>query len=420
MRVLLVGSGGREHALAASLARSPDLSALFIAPGNPGMAALGTLVPIPVTDIAGLATFAKDNAIDLVVPGPEAPLVAGLADACAEIGIPCAGPSRAAAQLEGSKTFTKEVCDAAGIPTARWERFTDAGAARTFVQRRGAPIVIKADGLAAGKGVVVAQTVAEAETAIDMMLTDGSFGDAGASVVIEECLMGPEISLFAFCAGTDCTLIGAARDHKRLGDGDTGPNTGGMGAISPPPGFDRAAQEHALDILVRPMLAEMAKRGTPFRGVIFAGAMLTDEGPKLIEYNVRFGDPEAETLLPRLTSDLLPALRDLAADTLGASPVSFSDDASISIILAARGYPDAPIKGGAISGIAEAEAVPGVRVFHAGTALDANGTLVAAGGRVLAVSATAPDAATARARAYEAAGRIVWSDAVYRRDIGGL
>lgn len=418
MRVLLVGSGGREHALAAALAKSPELTQLFIAPGNPGTAACGTNVAIAAGNVPALVDFARREKIDLVVPGPEAPLVAGLADACAAAGIPCAGPTQAAAALEGSKTFTKEVCDAAGIPTARWERFDDAAHAMAFVRRRGAPIVVKADGLAAGKGVVVAQSVAEAETAISDMMTSDMLGDAGKSVVIEECLVGEEVSLFAFCAGETAILIGAAQDHKRIGEGDTGPNTGGMGAVSPPAGFDRAAQEQALDILVRPMLVEMQRRGTPFQGVIFAGLMLTDAGPKLIEYNVRFGDPEAQALLLRLDTDLLPALVALARGSLADVRIGFSDDASAAIVLAARGYPGEPVKGGVIEGLDAAEAVPGVRVFQAGTARNAEGHLVAAGGRVLTVCATAPTLREAVARAYQGVAAIRWEDAVWRRDIG--
>ncbi|GBQ96918.1 phosphoribosylamine--glycine ligase [Acetobacter nitrogenifigens DSM 23921 = NBRC 105050] len=418
MRVLLIGSGGREHALAAALATSPALTRLYIAPGNPGTASLGENVAISASDVAALVAFAQTHAIDLVVPGPEAPLVVGLADACAEAGIACAGPTQAAAALEGSKTFTKEVCDAARIPTARWERFEDAERALEFVRRRGAPIVIKADGLAAGKGVVVAQTLGEAEAAIVDMMTSDKLGEAGRSVVIEECMVGEEVSLFAFCAGRDAVLIGAAQDHKRIGDGDTGPNTGGMGAVSPPSGFDREAQERALDLLVRPMLVEMERRGTPFCGVIFAGLMLTDEGPKLIEYNVRFGDPEAQALLIRLETDLLPALAALAKGSLEGVSISFSDAASAAIVLAARGYPGEPAHGGVIGGIERAEAVPGVRVFQAGTARDAEGRLIAVGGRVLTVCATAPGLREAIDRAYQGVAAIRWDEAVWRGDIG--
>lgn len=418
MRVLLVGSGGREHALAATLARSPHLTALFIAPGNPGTADLGINVPIGVENVPALITFAKEQQIDLVVPGPEAPLVAGLADACAKADLACAGPTQAAARLEGSKSFTKEICYAAGIPTAQGERFTTVADALTYVRERGAPIVVKADGLAAGKGVVVAQTIAEAEDAVQEMMTQGSMGDAGRSVVIEDCLVGEEVSLFAFCSGETATLIGAAQDHKRIGDNDTGPNTGGMGAVSPPRGFDRAAQEQALDIMVRPMLTEMARRGTPFRGVIFAGLMLTETGPQLIEYNVRFGDPEAQALLLRLTSDLLPALKALADGQLDATPITFSDQASISIVMAAKGYPAKPETGAVISGIADANALDGVTVFQAGTTENAERDLVVSGGRVLSVCAVGKTVKEARERAYAGVTAISWDGAQWRTDIG--
>ena len=418
MRVLLVGSGGREHALAAVLHRSPLLASLFIAPGNPGTASLGRNVAIAADDVPALVAFAQAERIDLVVPGPEAPLVAGLADACAAAGIACAGPTQAAARLEGSKSFTKEICDEAGIPTARWERFTDAASAHAFVRRRGAPIVVKADGLAAGKGVVVARDLAEAEAAIADMMEHAALGEAGASLVIEECLEGDEVSLFAFCDGTEAVLIGAAQDHKRIGEGDTGANTGGMGAISPPPGFGAEAQERALDLLVRPALAVLARRGTPFRGVIFAGLMLTAQGPKLIEYNVRFGDPEAQALLLRLQSDLLAALVAMCEGRLADAGLRFSDEAAIAVVLAGRGYPGKPAAGGAIAGIEAAEAIAGVRVFQAATALDAAGVLRGAGGRVLSVCATAASLADARDAAYAGIERIEWPDGVWRRDIG--
>ena len=419
MRVLLVGSGGREHALASAIAASPLLGALFVAPGNPGTAALGRNVAIAADDVAALLRFAQDEHIDMVVPGPEAPLVAGLADACAAAGIACAGPSRAAARLEGSKSFCKEICDAAGIATARWERFGDAEAALAFVRKRGAPIVIKADGLAAGKGVVVAATLAEAEAAIVAMLQEASLGAAGATLVIEECLEGDEVSLFAFCDGADAVLIGAAEDHKRIGEGDSGANTGGMGAVSPPLGFDRAAQERALDRLVRPALAELVRQGTPYRGVLFAGLMLTAQGPKLIEYNVRFGDPEAQALLVRLQSDLLAALAAMCDGRLAGCDLRFSDLASIAVVLAGRGYPGTPATGGAIAGLADAERIAGVRVFQAATTLDAAGVLRGAGGRVLTVCATAARLGDARDAAYAGIARIDWADAIWRRDIGG-
>ena len=413
MRVLLVGSGAREHALAAALADSPLLQRLFIAPGNPGTAAFGHNVPIEAGDVGALVEYARAQRIDLVLPGPEAPLVAGLADACAAAGIACAGPSAAAARLEGSKSFTKQVCEAAGIPTARWERFTDPHAASAFVRLRGAPIVVKADGLAGGKGVVVAATLAEAEAAIEALMQQPD-----AVVVIEECLDGEELSLFAFCDGAEAVLIGAAQDHKRIGEDDTGANTGGMGAISPPPGFDRAAQQRALDHFIRPALAEMLRRGTPFRGVLFAGLMRTAHGLRLIEYNVRFGDPEAQVLLMRQHSDLLPVLAAMCEGRLAGCEWQCSDDAAIAVVLAARGYPGSPATGGAIAGLEQAAQIAGVRIFQAGTCLDPAGILRGDGGRVLSVCAAAARLGDARDAAYAAIARIDWPDGIWRRDIG--
>ena len=409
MRVLLIGSGGREHALAWTLAASPLLTKLFVAPGNPGIAPLAELVPIGAGDIAALVAFARDNAIDLVVPGPEAPLVAGITDALAAVGIACCGPSAAAAQLEGSKAFTKELADAAGIPTARWERFTDAAEARDFASRRSPPVVIKADGLAAGKGVVVAQTEAEADAAIDRFIAAGP-------VVIEECLVGEEVSLFALCDGTDAVFLGTARDHKRVGEGDTGPNTGGMGAVSPAPGFDPAP---AMERIIRPALAEMARRGTPFRGVLFAGLMVTGHQAELIEFNVRFGDPECQALMARLQSDLLPALLAACEGELGSFELRFRPDAACAVVMAARGYPDAPEMGTVIAGLDRAAAVPGALVFHAGTDLRGE-QVVAAGGRVLTLCGVGPDAASARAAAYAAVDAVLWDGGFCRRDIGAV
>ncbi len=413
MRVLLVGSGGREHALAWALAASPLLAKLFVAPGNPGIAALAETTPIAAADLAALVAFARDNAVDLVVPGPEGPLVAGLTDAIAAAGIACCGPTAAAARLEGSKRFTKELADAAGIPTARWEQFTDAAEARDFVARRGAPLVVKADGLAAGKGVVVAIDEAEALAAVDAML-GGRFGDAGRRIIIEERLVGQEVSLFALCDGTDAVFLGAARDHKRVGEGDTGPNTGGMGAVSPVPGFDPLP---AMDLIIRPALAEMARRGTPFRGVLFAGLMLTDDGVKLIEFNVRFGDPECQAILPRLQSDLLPALLAACEGELGHFALRFHDLACCAVVMAATGYPDQPIDGGPIGGLDRAATVADTLVFHAGTRVE-SGRVVAAGGRVLTLVGTGRDAVSARAAAYRAVDALDWPGGFCRRDIG--
>ncbi len=336
MRVLVVGSGGREHALCWAIAASPLLTKLWCAPGNPGIAAVAECVDINVMDIEALVAFAQDNQVDLVVPGPEAPLVAGLTDAMDAASIPCCGPTAAAARIEGSKAFTKELADAADIPTARWERFDDAEAAREFVRRRGAPIVIKADGLAAGKGVTVAQTEAEALAAINAIMDDRIFGDSGASVVIEECLIGEEVSLFALCDGEDAVPLGSAQDHKRVGDGDTGPNTGGMGCYSPVPAFP-PHQEHAcFERFIKAALREMARRGTPFRGFLYAGLMLTDDGPKLIEFNCRFGDPECQVLLPKLRSDLLPALMAACDGELAHFDLRWHDRASVGVVVAER------------------------------------------------------------------------------------
>ncbi|MBV8915979.1 MAG: phosphoribosylamine--glycine ligase, partial [Acetobacteraceae bacterium] len=398
MRVLVVGSGGREHALAWAIAASPLTTKLWAAPGNPGTATVAENVHLQAEDLAGLVRFAREREIDLVVPGPEAPLVAGLADAMADAGIRCCGPTAAAARLEGSKAFAKEVCDAAGIPTAMWERFDDPAEAIEFVRRRGAPIVVKADGLAQGKGVTVAATEAEAEEAVRAAMEQLRFGASGASVVIEEFLKGQECSLFALCDGTDAVFLGLAQDHKRVGDGDVGPNTGGMGAFSPVPGLD---PEPLMAGFVRPVLHELAGRGTPFRGVLFAGLMLTASGPRLIEYNVRFGDPECQALLPRLRSDLLPGLIAACDGELGRFDLRWRDEACVAVVMAARGYPAAPYTGTVIDGLEAAAAVPGALVFQAGTRIE-EGHLLSAGGRVLTICGTGPDLNAARASAYAA------------------
>jgi phosphoribosylamine--glycine ligase len=417
MNVLVVGSGGREHALCWAISASPLLTKLYCAPGNPGIAAVAECVDIGVLDIATLVGFAQDNAIDLVVPGPEAPLVAGITDAMEAVGIACCGPSKAAAQLEGSKSFAKEIADSAGIPTALWERFEDAEAAREFVRRRGAPIVVKADGLAAGKGVVVAATADEALAAIDAMMDAKVFGAAGAAVVLEECLVGEEVSLLALCDGEHALLLGSAQDHKRVGDGDTGPNTGGMGAYSPVPGFPPRLEEACLETIIRPALAEMARLGMKFRGVLFAGLMLTDEGAKLIEFNVRFGDPECQVLLVRLKSDLLAALRAACDGELGDFDLRWSDQASVGVVMAARGYPEAPRSGSVIAGLEAAAALPGVSVFHAGTRAGPDGSIQAVGGRVLTICGSGSNVQAARARAYAGVDAVVWPDGFCRRDI---
>ena len=412
MRVLVVGGGGREHALCWAIAASPLLGTLYCAPGNPGIAAHAACVAIAATDIAALVAFAREQAIDLVVPGPEAPLAAGLADALGLEGIACCGPSAAAARLETSKSFCKEICDAAGIPTALWERFDDAAAARAFVRRRGAPIVVKADGLAAGKGVVVAGSVADAEAAIAAFMERRTLGEAGVSVVIEEALGGPEVSVFALCDGTHAIPFGAARDHKRVGEGDVGPMTGGMGAISPPPGWSTALDDAAMAQIVRPALAEMARRGTPFRGVLFAGLMRTTEGLKLIEFNARLGDPEAQCLLPRLRSDLLPALMAACDGELRSFDLRWKPEVAVAVVLASRGYPGA-IEPSPLPPLPEA----GARVFQGSTEWR-DGALMATGGRALSVVGTAVDEAGARAAAYAGVDAIGWAGGFCRRDIG--
>jgi phosphoribosylamine--glycine ligase len=416
MKVLLIGSGGREHALAWKLAQSPTLTRLYAAPGNPGIAEHAEILAVDISDHAAVVAACRANGIGFVVVGPEGPLVAGLADDLTAARIGVFGPSKAAAQLEGSKGFTKALCDEARIPTAAYRRFTSAGPARDYVRAMGAPIVVKADGLAAGKGVTVAATVDEAAAAINACF-GGAHGAAGAEVVVEEFLSGEEASFFALTDGVNVVALTTAQDHKRVGDGDTGPNTGGMGAYSPAPVMTDALIALTMDTIVRPTVAAMAKRGTPFRGVLYAGLMLTAEGPKLIEYNVRFGDPETQAMMLRLEGDLLALLLATAEGRLARVAPRWSDDAALTVVMAARGYPGPYAKGGAIAGIAAADALPGVKVFHAGTAL-AGGRLVAAGGRVLNVTARGATIREARGRAYAAVRAIDWADGFCRSDIG--
>ncbi|MBS0643535.1 MAG: phosphoribosylamine--glycine ligase [Proteobacteria bacterium] len=417
MNVLVIGSGGREHALCWAVAASPLLTKLWCAPGNPGIAQVATCVPIGALELPQLVTWAQENDIDLVIPGPEAPLVEGITDAMEAAGITCFGPSKAAAQLEGSKSFTKDIADAAGIPTALWERFDTSAEACNFIQRRGAPIVVKADGLAAGKGVVVCGTEDEAIAAVTAMMDEDVFGEAGRSVVIEECLTGPEVSLFALCDGEQALLLGSAQDHKRVGDGDTGPNTGGMGAYSPVPVFPPALEHACLEQIVKPALKQMAHRGTPFRGILFAGLMLTEHGPKLIEFNVRFGDPECQVLLLRLKSDLLAAIQAACDSELKNFDLRWHDHAALAVVMAARGYPEAPERGSVIRGLDKA-AGPGVEIFHAGTATGPDGELLAAGGRVLTICGTGATLQDAHNAAYGAVGKLIWPEGFCRRDIG--
>jgi phosphoribosylamine--glycine ligase len=417
MHVLLIGSGGREHAIAAALRRSPRLSRLTAAPGNAGIAELADRVSLDPEDHAAVVAFCQSNAVDLVVVGPEAPLVAGLVDDLAAAGIRAFGPSREASRLEGSKAFTKAICDEAGVPTAAWARFDDVDAALAHLAAVGAPIVVKADGLAAGKGVVVAETLADAQEAVRACFS-GAFGAAGAEVVIEAMLTGEEASFFALSDGTTVLPLAAAQDHKRAFDGDLGPNTGGMGAYSPTPVVDEAMAGRIMDEIVRPTVAALAARGTPFKGVLFAGLMIGPEGPMLIEYNVRFGDPEAEVILPRLTGDLLDLMVAVVEGTLAGRTVAFDPRTALTVVLAAKGYPGAYAKGTPIRGVAEAGAMDGVSVFHAGTADGPDGALVSAGGRVLAVTALGADVREAQARAYAAVDAIDWPGGFCRRDIG--
>jgi phosphoribosylamine--glycine ligase len=416
MNVLLIGGGGREHALAWALSASPLMTNLHCAPGNPGIAEVATLAAIDVADHAAVIAYCRRHQITFVVVGPEAPLVAGLADDLASASIKVFGPSKFAAQLEGSKGFTKDLCRAAGIPTAAYERFTEAGAAKDYVKRVGAPIVIKADGLAAGKGVVVAMTLDEALDAVDMMF-DGGLGAAGASVVVEEFMTGEEASFFALCDGDHALALATAQDHKRVGDGDTGPNTGGMGAYSPAPVMTAAMVERTMAEIIRPTLAAMKAKGHPFRGVLFAGLMITATGPKLIEYNCRFGDPECQVLVMRLKDDLLTLLLGAADGQLRTMSARWFDEVALTVVMAAKGYPGTPEKGTVIRGIDRARALEGVEVFHAGTA-EKNGEIVANGGRVLAVTGTGATVTEAQARAYAAVDLIDWPGGFCRRDIG--
>jgi len=416
MNVLLLGSGGREHALAWKLAQSPLLAKLFAAPGNPGIAEHAEIVALDAADHRAVVDFCRRHAIELVVIGPEAPLVDGLADNLRATGFAVFGPNEAAAQLEGSKGYTKDLCARYGIPTARYCRASDRLAAEAALEDFPLPVVIKADGLAAGKGVIIAATPEEAQAALGEMF-DGGFGGAGEAVVIEEFLEGEEASFFALTDGTTVLPFGTAQDHKRVGDGDTGPNTGGMGAYGPAAIVTPEVAERVMREIVLPTVRAQAERGAPYSGILYAGLMLTAEGPKLIEYNVRFGDPECQVLMMRLESDLLPLMLATARGRLAeAEPPRFAKDAALTVVMAADGYPGPPERGGAIAGIAEAEA-EGARVFHAGTILE-DDRLVANGGRVLAVTARGASVAEARERAYAAVDRIDFPSGFCRRDIG--
>lgn len=416
MNVLLIGSGGREHALAWKIAASPLLGRFYAAPGNPGIAEEAEIVALDTADNDAVIGFCRENGVDLVVVGPEAPLVSGLVDALDEAGIAAFGPTAAAAQLEGSKGFTKDLCAEYAIPTGAYQRFNNAPKAKAYVRAQGAPIVIKADGLAAGKGVTVAMTLDEALAAIDDCF-EGAFGDAGAEVVVEAFLDGEEASFFCLCDGETALPLTSAQDHKRVGDGDTGPNTGGMGAYSPAPVMTPDMVQRTMVDIIEPTLRGMKARGMPFKGVLYAGLMITDKGPELIEYNVRFGDPECQVMMMRLKDDILLLMKAAADGTLATMSARWHGDVALTVVMAANGYPGAYKKATPIDGIAEADAVEGAKVFHAGTALH-DGQLTANGGRVLNVSAMAKDVAGARDRAYQAVDRISWPDGFCRRDIG--
>ncbi len=417
MKVLLIGGGGREHALGWKIAQSPNLSKLYLIPGNTGLNDIGESLPIADTDIEAILAIATEKSIDLVIVGPENPLAMGIADKLAQNNIPCFGPTRAAALLESSKGYMKDVCKQANIPTAGYQRFSQAAPAKASLDSFDAPFVIKADGLAAGKGVIIAHSKAEAINAIDDMF-DGAFGESGHEIVIEEFMEGEEVSFFAICDGETVLPLMAAQDHKRVGEGDTGPNTGGMGAYAPPSIFTDTMREQTLTRIINPTIAHMQAQGAPFCGVLFAGLMITDEGPKLIEYNVRFGDPECQILMRLLGSDLLPVLHAAATGTLKGHRLKWSDQAAALIVLAAKGYPGAYQKGSVIQNLEKANALDDVVVFHAGTKVGETGQLTANGGRVLNITATAPTVKEALDKAYQGVDVIDWPEGFCRRDIG--
>jgi len=416
MRILVVGGGGREHALCWAIGGSPLCDKLYCAPGNAGIAQDAECVAIGADDVDGLVAFAKDNAIDLVVVGPEGPLVLGLVDRLEAENIRAFGPRANAAMLEGSKGFMKDLCARHGIASAAYGRFTDPESAKTYIREQGAPIVVKADGLAAGKGVTVAQTVDEAIAAVDAAMTDNAFGDAGAELVIEEFLEGEELSFFALVDGTHALPLAGAQDHKAVGEGDTGPNTGGMGAYSPAPSLTEDLEAEVMENIIMPTVRGMAADGCPYTGVLYAGLMLTKDGPKLLEYNVRFGDPECQVLMMRLRSDIVPALVAACDGMLESFDLRWMDDAAMTVVLAANGYPGSYEKGTEIRGL-DAAAQTGAMVFHAGTIAQGE-KILANGGRVLNVTAYAPTIAEAQIRAYTAVDAIDWPDGFCRRDIG--
>ncbi len=418
MKVIIVGGGGREHTLAWKLSQSPDVETIVCAPGNAGTARVGRNVSVGAEDIAGLLSLAKEESPGLVVVGPEAPLALGLVDELEALGVPAFGPSAKAARIEASKAFSKALMDEAGIPTAAYGVFEDAGAARDFVSERGGAWAVKADGLAAGKGVLLCPDASSAHAAIAQIMEERAFGEAGATCVVEEFLEGEEASFLAFADGETALPMASAQDHKAIGEGDTGPNTGGMGAYSPAPVLSGALEERALETVVKPAIRVMAKRGTPYRGILYAGLMVQGDDLKVLEFNCRFGDPECQPLLTRMEGDLLPVLMACVEGRLHETSIRYTQDAAVCVVMAAGGYPDAYRRGDAIQGIEDADDLPGVHVFHAGTALNDSGGVVTAGGRVLGVTARGLDIRAAIARAYEACDQIYWEDVYFRKDIG--
>jgi phosphoribosylamine--glycine ligase len=416
MNILILGSGGREHALAWAVKQNPKCDRLIVAPGNAGIAMLAECADIDILNGATVVTFCEENAIDFVIVGPEAPLAAGIADACRAAGLLTFGPSAAAAKLEASKAFTKEICDACAAPTAAYGRFTEATPAKDYIRQQGAPIVVKADGLAAGKGVIVAMTETDALEAIDDMF-EGEFGAAGAEVVIEEFMAGEEASFFILTDGTNALPIGTAQDHKRVGDGDTGPNTGGMGAYSPAPVLTDAIQKQAMDEIVLPTIREMARRGTPYQGVLYAGLMIENGKARLVEYNCRFGDPEAQVLMMRLAAQALDLMLATAEGRLNEVQVNWADDHSLTVVMASKGYPGPYKKGGVINGLDRMPEDSRHMVFHAGTVLQ-DGLVTANGGRVLAFTARGNTLEEAHHRAYAMIDLLDWPDGFCRSDIG--
>ena len=417
MRILIIGSGGREHALAWKLKQRSDVTELYVAPGNGGTAGIAVNVPIKDSDIPALVAFAREKAVDLVIPGPELPLTLGVVDAMKEAGIPCFGPVAACARLEGSKSFAKEVMQAAGVPTAAAGVFTTRAEAEAFAEAHGAPLVIKADGLAAGKGVIVAMTDEEVRAALDLMFENHAFGDAAGTVLIEEFLKGEEVSLLCFCDGKTALPLPSAQDHKAVFDGDKGPNTGGMGAYSPAPVLPDEKLDAMADIVTRPILAEMARRGTPFTGILYAGLMMTEDGPKVLEYNVRFGDPECQPLLMRLKNDLVDVVTACLEGRLDSVKLDIEERSALGVVLTSAGYPGSYPKGMPISGIDSAEELDNVQVFQAGTRKEGDRVL-ASGGRVLCVTALGRDLREAQKRAYEGMDRLSMEHSQFRSDIG--